>query len=232
MTKPLPLTKNYGSIGHLPGSRLGEGDHKISEGQAAILLEKARDYKDLIVVQEKLDGANVGVLRQEGELVGLTRKGHRAIDSPLEQFQMFHKWINQNKSAFNFLNEGERVCGEWLAMAHGTRYQLSHEPFVAFDIMRGTQERDTYVEFVRRVGRNLPTAHLLHIGQPITIKRVEKLLGECGHHGALEPAEGAVWRVEREGVVDMLAKYVRADKQDGKYFTEDHRNLTWNWKLN
>jgi len=89
--KPLGNRKNYGSIGHLPGSRLGEGDHHMSEGQAKILTETPRDYKDLIIVQEKLDGANVGILRHEGNLVGLTRKGHRAIDSPMEQFQMFQR---------------------------------------------------------------------------------------------------------------------------------------------
>jgi hypothetical protein len=88
--KPFPK-KNYGSIGHLPGSRLGIGDHHIQEAQAKILTDKARDYKDLIIVQEKLDGANVGILRHEGQLIGLTRKGHRAIDSPMEQFQMFQK---------------------------------------------------------------------------------------------------------------------------------------------
>jgi hypothetical protein len=51
-----------------------------------------------------------------------------------------------------------------------------------------------------------------------------------GMHGALEPLEGAVWRVEREGKVDFLGKYVRHFKQDGKYFNEDHTKLIWNWK--
>ena len=37
-------------------------------------------------------------------------------------------------------------------------------------------------------------------------------------HG--EEVEGAVWRVEREGRVDFLAKYVRPDKIDGKYFPQ------------
>lgn len=52
-------------------------------------------------------------------------------------------------------------------------------------------------------------------------------LGTHGFHGALEPIEGAVWRVERnkptgvkgekEWVVDFLIKYVRPDKIDGCY---------------
>lgn len=230
--KPV-LRKNYGSIGHLPGSRLGPGDHMIQAGQAAILVEKVRDYKDLIIVQEKLDGANVGILRHEGKLVTLTRKGHRCIDSPLEQFQMFDCWVQKRAHLFDFIDEGERLVGEWLAMAHGTRYDLD-EPFVAFDLMRG-DVRLPFFDFMSRIGGSLKTAALLHAGGAISIKKVQKLLDvqkedTYGYHGALDPAEGAVWRVEREGKVDFLGKWVRGDKEDGKYFNEDHTKLVWNWR--
>jgi hypothetical protein len=50
--KPLGF-KNYGSIGHLPCSRMGPGDHSVHEGQARICLEKARDKHDRIFVTEK-----------------------------------------------------------------------------------------------------------------------------------------------------------------------------------
>lgn len=225
--------KNYGSIGHLPGSRLGEGDHHMSEGQSKILTEKCRDHKDLIIVQEKLDGANVGVFRSEGRLVGLTRKGHRAVDSPMEQFQLFQEWINNNEHLFAFLEEGERVVGEWLAMAHGTRYKVDI-PFIAFDLMKDSV-RTNYIDFRSRISFSLPIAHLLHIGGSISIKKVEKILDTkidetYGFHGALEPVEGAVWRCERDGKVDFLAKYVRHFKEDGKYFSNNNDELIWNWR--
>ncbi|HJT86083.1 MAG TPA: RNA ligase family protein [Nitrososphaeraceae archaeon] len=233
--KPI-LIKNYGSIGHLPKSRLGPGDHSLQESQAKILTETPRDHKDLVIVQEKLDGANVGVLRlEDGRLVGLTRKGHRCEDSALEQFQMFEKFINKHKHLFDFLEVGERVVGEWLAMAHGTKYKIQNDfPFVAFDILKD-HERESYLNFRIRIGTKLPVAHLLHIGQPISIKKIEKLIDirnddTYGYHGSLEPVEEAVWRVEREGKVDFLGKYVRAFKEDGKYFHEDHNQLIWNWK--
>ena len=232
--KPL-LRKNYGSIGHLPKSRLGPGDHSLCEGQAAILIDKPRDHKDLIIVQEKLDGANVGVLKHEGKLIGLSRKGYTCFDSPLEHLQMFQHFIDSNSSCFDFLEEGERVVGEWLAMAHGTRYRIDNDfPFIAFDLMKEDQ-RELYLNFRIRIGNKLPVAHLLHIGQPISIKKVEKLIDVrigtlYGYHGALEPVEGAVWRCEREGRVDFLGKYVRSFKEDGKYFNEDRSQLVWNWK--
>ncbi len=231
--KPFP-SKNYGSIGHLPGSRMGPGDHKMQDGQAKILIEKPRDCHDLIIVQEKLDGANVGIIRHEGRLIGLTRKGHRAIDSPLEQFQMFQRFIEQNGHYFDFIEEGERLVGEWLAMAHGTRYHVDF-PFVAFDLMKG-EDRLCYLDFRCKVGSLIPKAALLHMGGPISIKQIMKKLDfrptpeHYGFHGALEPVEGAVWRCERKGKVELLGKYVRADKEDGKYFNEDHTKLVWNWR--
>lgn len=230
--KPM-FRKNYGSIGHLPGSRLGAGDHHIAEGQASILTEKTRDYKDLVIVQEKLDGANVGVYREQGRLIALTRAGYRAIDSNLEQFQMFERWLRTHEDWFDFLEEGERLVGEWIAMAHGTRYD-TQTPFIAFDLMR-EDIRMTYIEFCKRVAYRIPIAKLLHIGGALSTKKVDKLLdvrdGEWyGHHGALERVEGAVYRVEREGYVDFLGKYVRQFKQDGKYFNEDKSQLIWNWR--
>jgi hypothetical protein len=54
------------------------------------------------------------------------------------------------------------------------------------------------------------------------------LLEQSGH-GAVDPVEGAIWRVERKGEVDFLTKYVRHDKEDGKYFPENNNGITtWN----
>jgi len=119
-------------------------------------------------------------------------------------------------------------------MAHGTRY-LTLWPFIAFDLISHGETRLPYHLFLRRIGRDLPTAKLLHMGQPISVKKINKLLdvfdgNTYGYHMACEPVEGAVWRCERDGKVDMLAKYVRDFKEDGKYFNEDHNKLTWNWR--
>lgn len=220
--------KNYGSIAHLPGSRLGPGDHKCHEGQERICCEKARDKHDLIIVQEKLDGSNVGVVKLAGEIHALTRAGYLAHTSPYEQHHRFGEWVAQNASRFDaLLDEGERVVGEWLLQAHGTRYVLTHEPFVAFDLMRG-MTRATYNEVRERCADKFVTPHTVHVGGPLSIPEAMSLLGEFGAHGAIDPIEGAMWRVERNEqvspnggerrwVVDFLAKYVRPDKADGAY---------------
>lgn len=80
-TRPLGR-KAYGHIAHLPGSRMGPGDHACHEGQARICTLEARDRHDSIVVQEKLDGSNVAMARLDGQIVALMRAGYRAETSP------------------------------------------------------------------------------------------------------------------------------------------------------
>jgi hypothetical protein len=58
------------------------------------------------------------------------------------------------------------------------------------------------------------TAKLVSHGGPCSVQRSQEILGVSGFHGA-DFCEGAVWRVERKGKVDFLAKYVRPQKVDG-----------------
>lgn len=240
--KPLGI-KNYGHIPHLPGSRLGPGDHHCDDGQARIATLAARDRHDLAIVLEKLDGSNVGVARVGETLYALNRSGYEALSSPYEQHRMFACWVYENQDRFlTVLHDGERLCGEWLAQAHGTRYELRHEPFVAFDLI-GTKRRP-FDELVERSGRgHFITPTVLHRGPPLAVESAMDHLGEHGFHGALDRVEGAVWRVERNElicpgrggerrrVVDFLAKYVRRDKVDGRYLPEiTGREPHWNWR--
>ena len=228
MKKPLGR-KAYGSIGHLPHSRMGEGDHKVPEGMTKICHGKVRDYKDTIVIQEKLDGSNCAVAKINNEIIPLTRAGYRANTSPYEQHHMFEKWVAQNWQRFDDLLENdERIVGEWLAMAHGTKYDLPHEPFVVFDIMTETNRLPVRVfnERVLKYGFIVPK--LINYGLAMPHKDILKRLEPSGH-GAIDPVEGYVCRVERDGEVDFLAKWVRQDKIDGKYFAQNYGEDVWNY---
>jgi hypothetical protein len=228
--KPLGQ-KAYGSIPHLPGSRMGDGDHHIEEGQAQIATVKTRDKHDLVIVQEKLDGSNCAVAKVGGKILALVRAGYLADTSPWEQHLLFSKWVESEHARFDeLLNEGERVCGEWLAQAHGTIYKLPHEPFIPFDIMLGN-DRILYRQFLLRV---LPLGftppHLIHIGEPLSIEKALNGIVVSGH-GAVDEVEGVVYRVERNNTVDFLTKYVKPYKVDGKYLPERNNGITvWNWK--
>jgi hypothetical protein len=169
--------------------------------------------------------------------VALSRAGYRAADAQYEHLKLFHAYVDERADLFlTLLAPGERVVGEWLNLAHGTRYaswMTLFSPFVAFDIFRGGKRilRD---EFDRRCRFpiQLQTAFCLYDGPDgFPVKSAMDILGEHGFHGAIDPVEGAVWRVEREGRVDFLAKYVGPDKKDGVYLPNvSGLDPIWNWR--
>jgi len=227
--------KAYGSIPHLPGSKYGNREDKgVDEKAAKYFLDKA-GKDDTIYVLEKLDGSCVSVARVGTEIVALTRSGYPAISSPYYQHHMFADWVYENIDRFSFLNDGERVCGEWLAQAHGTRYDLAgRDPFVAFDLfIRDT--RLSYGALLRITIRNdINYAPVLYVNNKkgLSVKHALNLLGDLGRYGAIDLAEGCVWRWERPDVI-MLAKYVRPEKEIGGYLMDKDGNKlpeVWNWK--
>lgn len=227
--------KAYGSIGHLPSSRTGPGDWHVHDGQARICCEKPRKG-DRVIVVEKMDGACMSVANIDGEIVALTRAGYRATEGTFEHLREFTPYVEMRRDTFaELLQPGERIAGEWLALAHGTRYNPAHSyfaPFMAFDIIR-EGKRVLRDEFRRRI-------EAVDIAEPIvlydgasgySVESMDDALGQCGFSGALDMAEGAVWRVEREGRVDFLAKYVRPGKVDGKYLPNiSEQPGIWHWR--
>ncbi len=221
--KPLGV-KAYGSIAHLPMSRMGVGDHHCHEGQAVICTEKARDKHDRVIVTEKLDGSCVAVAKTGGEIVALGRAGYLAETSPYPQHKVFAWWVRQNAERFAAVPEGQRIVGEWLYQAHGTMYRAEGEPFVPFDVIAGQKRLPHDEARALMAATSLKGAQVIHDGGPLSIAGALVLLGDRGFHGAEETIEGAVWRVEHKGSFDFLAKFVRPEKQDGKYLA----NLTSN----
>lgn len=226
--KPLGI-KSYVSIPHLPASKLGPGDHSVNEQQARIATVRARDAKDLVIVQEKLDGSNVSIANINGQLLSLGRAGYLASTSSYKQHQIFAQWVRANEVQLRqFLQPGDRLCGEWLLQAHGTKYKLVGSPFVAFDLFLTGNVQVTYAEFEERMSKvqswQFRIARAVHIGGPCSVDSALALIGKrpnsdktYGRFDALEPVEGAIWKVERAGKVDFMCKWVRPDYEAGKY---------------
>jgi hypothetical protein len=129
-----------------------------------------------------------------------------------------------------------RVCGEWLAQAHGTRYELNgRQPFVAFDVFSRDNERlptEHALDLILSSGLAVPKRLQLS-NDPLSIDAAMALIANEYRrgYGELDEVEGAVWRVERRGKFDFLAKYVRPDKIDGLYLPEiSGQEPIWNWR--
>jgi hypothetical protein len=233
--KPMGI-KSYGSIPHLPGSHMTDRTDKIlSPGLIRIATVKFRNKFDRLIVQEKLDGSCCAILKLNGIIYPMTRAGYLAVTSPYKQHHIFAGWVYERQQFWlEFLEDGERIVGEWLWQAHGTRYLLKHEPFVPFDIMQ-MHKRLPFDEFMRRTECLLSkidceTPHVLYDSKynswggdkPIDVEEAMKRLGTHGFHGALDETEGAVWRIENKGEVDFLCKYVRRKVEDvGKYLNDE-----------
>jgi hypothetical protein len=220
--KPLGI-KAYGSIPHLIGSKIGPGDHHCHEGQHRICTEKTRDKYDLVIVQEKYDGSNVAIAKKEGQILALTRRGYLASTSPFLQHQLFAKWVKDREGIFqDLLEENERLCGEWMIQAHGLKYSIDGNPIVFFDLFSGSK-RLLYNDFADRIEAHFATPRILYAGYGACgIDWALQALKHDAYHEimCLQQPEGVVYRVERNGKVDFLAKYVRGDFEPGKYLPE------------
>ncbi len=248
--------KAYGSIPHLPESRTGPGDHCVPPEQASLLTSDTRSPTREVVVQEKLDGSCVAVLRTENAVIPLTRSGYPAITSPYEMHIMFDRWVQERADKFmRILDPGERMVGEWLAQAHGTRYDLQTRAedlglspadvvFVPFDIMEGSHRR-VCREVYDRCQTDFVMPKILHCGGALPVDAADALLRPHGYHRAIDEAEGVVYRMEdvekhraKDGPrrVVLVAKYVRPGKVDGKYLPEigfneeNFHEEVWNWR--
>jgi hypothetical protein len=173
-------------------------------------------------VSEKLDGSCVAIVRHAEGIAAFGRDGKPCAMSRNDGRVAFAAWVDQHSAPWHdVLAEGERVVCEWLALAHGTKYALPHGPAVAIDGF-GADGARWPLDETRRLAAamGLPIARVLHDGGAIAVDAAMALLGEHGFHGAIDPAEGVVYRVERDGVVAGLAKFVRAGKRDGCYLAD------------
>lgn len=227
--------KNYGSIGHLPCSRMGPTDSACPEGQQRIATLKARDKHDVVIVTEKLDGSNVGIARVGDAIHALGRAGYLAQTSRFEQHQLFAAWVREHEVFWrDVLAPGQRLVGEWMAQAHGTRYTLPLGPFAAFDLMKDDKRLPYKVLDQLCTTWKIAQPKLIHIGAPISVEKAMAIHG-LGDHGCLDEPEGVVYRIERKGQYDFMAKWVRPDKVDGKWLPDVTGSLSpgvpiWNWR--
>ncbi len=220
----------YPSIPHLPGSRAA-ADRVLQATQARRFIDASYVTTDVVIVEEKLDGSCVVVARAGDAIVAYGRDGGLAASSLNEGRRLFAAWVEANAARFReVMAEGERIAGEWLALAHGIRYHLPHEPFVVFDVFCKDQRASRAEVRERAKKAKLVMAGLVHEGGPIAIEDAVKKLGG-GFSGAREAPEGVVYRIERRGRVIDVAKWVRGDKVDGELLPEKTgREAVWNWR--
>lgn len=224
--------KAYNGIGHLPGSGSVSADRHIHQREAARLTEACPPDCE-VIVQEKLDGSCVAVYRRGREILPLGREGDITYGSRNSSRRMWADWVKIHKDLFlDVLRDGEWLCGEWIAMVHTVRYHDVTSPFYAFDLFGVDGKPKGYDSFLERLfGSNIPIPALLHRGEALGVEAAMEYLKIKGAK-TQDRGEGAIWRMERDGVPKLKAKYVRPDFEAGLFLEETTgKPSQWNWQL-
>lgn len=225
----------YPRIPHLTGSARTSDDLGAARALATRLLEAGDAGRPgaRVIVSEKLDGTCVALERRGHDVLALGREGRPCAASRNPGRRAFAAFVAAQPERWRALAAGDRLVCEWMAMAHGVRYALPHEPLVVIDLLRASRRAPHREAVAAADTLGLPSAHLLHAGGPYALGSALEALGECGHHGA-ERAEGVVYRLERmaDDAVLALAKYVRPGFIAGRYLPEHQQGqVTWNqWR--
>lgn len=201
---------------HLPGSRADADDIFADSSDLARIFH----CKDLWI-EEKIDGANVGIGIVDGHPIARNRrniltKGKQPKNPSGKQFLPLWNWIESHKDAIVELSD-YTIYGEWLWMAHGIQYTQLPAYFVAFDLYDYTKNSFVPIEESRKMLQDVgfATPPLIHRGEIDSIERLEEMVHSPSVYEPSCSREGIYLRI-----ADSRYKMVRHDFVPGKFWQE------------
>jgi atypical dual specificity phosphatase len=181
------------------------------------------DKKMHLVIEEKLDGANMGIsIDPLTEKIMVQNRSHYISAKYHPQFQPLDNWLlNHSAALYTVLVPGRHILyGEWLYATHSVYYNKLPDYFVAYDLYDRIEgqfySRKKLVTLLENT--NITVVPLLHVG---VMHSVDALLAMV--HGpsayiqenslgtVVNKREGCVVRVCENGRVVSRAKLVRHD---------------------
>ena len=120
----------YPHTPHLFGSKGTEDDKHLNEADSIEFISN-----DSLIVEEKIDGTNVGIhFSENGEIV-LQCRGHLITEGMHPQYDLFKQWAVVKRNVLEERLEQRFILfGEWVYARHSIFYrQLTHY-FFEFDI--------------------------------------------------------------------------------------------------
>jgi hypothetical protein len=185
------------------GAGAPRDDKVLQSGELAELLAHE------LLVEEKVDGANLGIsLAPNGRLRAQSRGHYLAPGKCHAQWNLLWPWLAQRRAALEAgLRWGLILFGEWCYARHSVPYDALPDWFLAFDILETDSGR-----FWSAARRNqwLHDREMLPVPEikrgRFSAQQIPSLLGpsKVGH----VPMEGIYLRREREGWLQVRAKVV------------------------
>jgi hypothetical protein len=207
----------YPRTPHLFGSKGTDDDKHLGDAESTQFL-----VDDSLIVEEKIDGTNVGLhFSDDGELV-LQCRGHLITEGMHPQYDLFKQWAAVKRHILEQRLENRFILfGEWVYARHSVFYrQLAHY-FFEFDIY--DKEREAFLDLEQRLslveGAGIKTVPVIHSG-PLARSDLEGLIGPSLFDSVFDNPltnrtdnlmEGLYLRTEADGVVTGRAKFVRPE---------------------
>lgn len=183
-----------------------------------------------VVVEEKLDGANVGIsISADGRLQAQNRGQY--LRAPYHgQFARIGDWLALHHDAmFDALGEHLIAFGEWCAARHALDYAMLPDWWMLFDIYDrregrfwSTHRRDAFAQALR-----LSIVPVVLHGR-VDLPALKRLLESQPSFYRDGPMEGVIVRLEDAEWLTHRAKLVRADFTQQISFHWRSRPLEWN----
>ena len=211
---------------------LGEGsprdDKVLSPNEVTGLL--AGD----VVVEEKLDGASLGLsLAPDGSLRAQNR-GQYLAELPAGQFARLPAWLVQHDKALrSVLTPNLILFGEWCAARHSLDYSALPDWFLLFDVFDRSLSRFWSCSRRNVLARSagLVTVPLVRQGKA-SVDVLKQLVATEKSHYREGSLEGVVIRRESSEWSEVRAKLVRPDFTQAINTHWRKRVLEWNCIIN
>jgi len=202
---------------HLFGSSGTDDDRYLCADASRRILDDQS-----LIIEEKLDGANVGIhFQSDGELILQTRSLHVTNDMH-RQYELFRYWAKiQRRRWEQWLEDRFILFGEWLFARHSIHYRRLPHYFFEFDIY--DKRTHQFLNLSRRLNLvdklRLPTVPVIHTG-PVDKEQLLQLIGPSQFDSRFENPvtgqtdllmEGVYLRTEANETVSGRAKFVRDD---------------------
>jgi RNA ligase len=202
---------------HLFGARGTDGDKHLGQQESLDFIANAS-----LIVEEKLDGTNVGVHFTPAGRMVLQCRGHEITTGMHAQYDLFKQWTMGKRHVLEAMLEDRLILfGEWLYARHSMHYRSLPHYFFAFDIH--DKQRQVFVDSASRLeklkGTGIVTAPVVHRG-PATADELRNLVGRSRFDSAFENPltgsadnlmEGLYLRTEEGGSVTGRTKFVRPE---------------------
>jgi hypothetical protein len=207
----------YPRTPHLFGSKGTDDDKHLGRQESEKFIADPS-----LIVEEKIDGTNVGIhFDRNGELL-LQCRGHEITAGMHPQYDLFKQWASVKADTLKtLLGETFVLYGEWMYARHSIHYRALTHYFFEFDIYDKSTgsflDLDTRQKMLADTG--LQTVPVLHRGA-VRPEGLRILIGESKFDSIFENPvsgkpdklmEGLYLRTEKNGVVTGRAKLVRPE---------------------